>query len=112
MCTGKCKEHISCSFCCRSFSTVASYVPLPTDPFSSAIKMILFSVCLVAATFLWPALAMSGAPGDFQDVCTRHFPDPIPQGHRVIFDTWSYEKLFDGILATLNDDGGSGVSFK
>ena len=75
--------------------------------------MRLFSVCLVAATILWP-LAASSAPADFEDDCINDPDNIVPQGQRRIFDTWSYEELFDrrnSLFATLNDDGGSGVSF-
>ena len=76
--------------------------------------MRLFSVCLVAATILWP-LATSSAPADFEADCINDPDNLVPQGHRRIFDTWSYEELFDrrrnSVLATLNNDGGSGVSF-
>ena len=71
-------------------------------------------MCLVVAAILWPDLAISSAPADFEADCINDPDNPVPPGHRRIFDTYSYEELFDRrnpILETLNTDGGSGVSF-
>ena len=72
--------------------------------------MRLFALFLLAASILWPDQAISSAPADFEADYINDPDNPVPPGHRRIFDTYSYEKLFDGVLATLNNDGGSGVS--
>ena len=70
-------------------------------------------MCLVVAAILWPDPATSSAPADFEADCIDDPENPVPPGHRRIFDTYSYEELFDRrnpILAVVNRDGGSGVS--
>ena len=75
--------------------------------------MRLFAVCLMVATILWPDPVNLSAPADFENDCINDPENPVPPGHRRIFDTYSYEELFDRrnpVLAVLNRDGGSGVS--